>query len=206
MHKNKKPLKDSSWKNSLKDGLFELGFVTIVLIVGLCLMHLVPYEYVDGLTGELFFLLAAIIVCVVGIVVLLIAKKIKRKKQDKVCDMEEKPEFYLPPHQMKLRPSPFAAIQSGHKTVELRLNDEKRQKIKIGDTLVFTQTETGETIRAVVLDIRKYPDFEALYQMEDPIAMGYSDGETVDPHDMSQYYRDDEIRKYGTLALEIKKL
>ena len=48
-------------------------------------------------------------------------------------------------HSMKLKPLPFAAIQSGKKVLELRLNDEKRQKIKIGDTIVFTQTETGET-------------------------------------------------------------
>ena len=109
-------------------------------------------------------------------------------------------------HLMKLHPSPFAAIQSGKKTLELRLNDEKRQKIKIGDTIVFTHTETGENLRAVVLDIRKYPDFEAMYAVEDPVAMGYNEGETADPKDMSQYYKEDEIKRYGTLAIEIKKI
>ncbi len=109
-------------------------------------------------------------------------------------------------HLMKLRPIPFAAIQSGRKTLELRLNDGKRQKIKIGDTLVFTQTKTGETIRAVVVDIRKYPDFEAMYAAENPMAMGYNEGETADPKDMSQYYTEDEIKRYGTLAIEIKKI
>ena len=109
-------------------------------------------------------------------------------------------------HSMKLKPAPFAAIQSGHKTLELRLNDEKRQKIKVGDTIVFTQTETGETLRAVVLDIRKYPDFEAMYAVENPLAMGYAEGETADPKDMSQYYMEDEIKRYGTLAIEIKKI
>jgi len=109
-------------------------------------------------------------------------------------------------HLMKLQPAPFAAIQSGHKTLELRLNDGKRQKIKVGDTIVFTQTETGETLRAAVSDIRKYPDFEAMYGVEDPIAMGYSEGETADPKDMSQYYTEDEIKRYGTLAIEIKKI
>ena len=109
-------------------------------------------------------------------------------------------------HLMKLQPSPFDAIQSGHKTLELRLNDGKRQKIKVGDTIVFTQTETGETLRAAVSDIRKYPDFEAMYGVEDPIAMGYREGETADPKDMSQYYKEDEIKRYGTLAIEIKKI
>ena len=109
-------------------------------------------------------------------------------------------------HLMKLRPHPFAAIQSGRKTVELRLNDEKRQKIKIGDTIVFTQTETDEKIRAEVLDIRRYPDFAALYQVEDPLTTGYAEGETADPHDMSQYYDENEIKKYGTLAIEIRRI
>lgn len=109
-------------------------------------------------------------------------------------------------HLMKLQPAPFAAIQSGRKTLELRLNDEKRQKIKVGDTIVFTQTETGETLRAVVLSIHKYPDFEAMYGVEDPVAMGYNEGETANPKDMSQYYKEDEIKKYGTLAIEIKRI
>ena len=109
-------------------------------------------------------------------------------------------------HHMKLKPSPFAAIKNGKKTLELRLNDEKRKKIKIGDTIVFTQIETGETLRAVVLDIRKYPDFEAMYAAEDSIAMGYSEGETADPQDMKQYYEENEIKKYGTLAIEIRRI
>ena len=109
-------------------------------------------------------------------------------------------------HLMKLQPIPFAAIQCGHKTLELRLNDGKRQKIKVGDAIVFTHTETGETLRAVVLDIRKYPDFEAMYAAENPLAMGYAEGEMADPKDMSQYYMEDEIKKYGTLAIEIKKI
>ncbi len=36
-------------------------------------------------------------------------------------------------HQMKLQNSPFQKIQKGMKTIELRLYDEKRQKVKVGD-------------------------------------------------------------------------
>ena len=48
---------------------------------------------------------------------------------------------------MKLNASPFEMIKSGVKSIELRLYDEKRQKIKIGDTIIFTNTLTGEKIR-----------------------------------------------------------
>ena len=41
-------------------------------------------------------------------------------------------------HQMKLKRSPFEKIKDGSKTIELRLYDEKRQKVKIGDFIEFT--------------------------------------------------------------------
>lgn len=36
-------------------------------------------------------------------------------------------------HHMKLQAEPFQKIRSGTKTVEMRLNDEKRQSIREGD-------------------------------------------------------------------------
>lgn len=35
-------------------------------------------------------------------------------------------------HNMRLNPSPFEAIRSGKKTIEIRLNDEKRKQVKVG--------------------------------------------------------------------------
>ena len=46
-------------------------------------------------------------------------------------------------HIMKLHPRPFAKIKDGSKTIELRLYDEKRQRISVGDTLRFVNTENG---------------------------------------------------------------
>ena len=48
-------------------------------------------------------------------------------------------------HYMKLNPKPFAMIAEGRKTIELRLYDEKRQGISLGDTIVFKNTENGIT-------------------------------------------------------------
>ena len=45
-------------------------------------------------------------------------------------------------HNMNLSPVPFEMIKSGQKTIELRLNDEKRQRIKTGDTIIFSNTES----------------------------------------------------------------
>ena len=46
-------------------------------------------------------------------------------------------------HSMKLNPAPFGLIKAGKKTVEMRLFDEKRQRIKAGDIIEFTNTRSG---------------------------------------------------------------
>lgn len=210
MRKNKKSPKDSTLKNDLLDGLLELLLGFIIIALALVLAILLPTK---SNVFELYMLIASIIFALavgIGVFIHLLVREIKKTKNTRSLkadtDTDEEAELVYPTHQMKLRPAPFAAIQSGHKTLELRLNDGKRQKIKVGDSIVFTQTETGETLRAVVLDIHKYPDFEAMYAVEDPIAMGYNEGETANPKDMSQYYKEDEIKRYGTLAIEIKKI
>lgn len=49
-------------------------------------------------------------------------------------------------HEMMLTPRPFAMIEVGLKTIELRLNDEKRQAIKVGDWICFYCTEDHSQI------------------------------------------------------------
>ena len=41
-------------------------------------------------------------------------------------------------HKMKLRPQPFNMIRSGQKTYELRLYDEKRQRVQVNDEIEFS--------------------------------------------------------------------
>ena len=67
-------------------------------------------------------------------------------------------------HTLNLSPSPFEMIKSGRKTIELRLYDERRQSIEVGDTLVFVHTEDASlTLTAKVTDLHRFPDFAALY-------------------------------------------
>ena len=40
-------------------------------------------------------------------------------------------------HHMNLNPQPFSMIADGTKTIELRLLDEKRSLISVGDTLIY---------------------------------------------------------------------
>ncbi len=109
-------------------------------------------------------------------------------------------------HQMRLWPNPFKKIKKGTKTIELRLNDEKRQLIKENDTIIFENIDTSEQIHAKVLSITPYVNFEELYKNYDPISMGYEKDEICNYKDMEVYYSKKDIKKYGVLAIEICKL
>lgn len=106
-------------------------------------------------------------------------------------------------HKMKLWDESFIAIKNKTKTIEMRLNDEKRSKIKVGDTIEFTNIATLERITARVINIYKYTDFEELYQQHNKISIGYKEDEIADPNDMLMYYKKEEILKYGVLGIEI---
>ena len=106
-------------------------------------------------------------------------------------------------HRMKLNSAPFELIKSGHKTVEMRLNDEKRKLIKIGDEIEFSSRENGEKMLTRVVNLTKFKDFYELYAHYDKCTLGYTAGEEAHPTDMSQYYSQEDIDKHGVLAIEI---
>ena len=70
-------------------------------------------------------------------------------------------------HQMKLRSRPFEKIKSGYKTIEMRLFDEKRRKVGIGDIIEFTDMETDEKLRCEVKRTFVYRSFRELYSHHD---------------------------------------
>ena len=52
-------------------------------------------------------------------------------------------------YEMNLNRQPFDMIKSGRKTIELRLNDEKRKNIVAGDKIKFT-SPCGDTMLCIV--------------------------------------------------------
>ena len=107
-------------------------------------------------------------------------------------------------HILNLHKSPFDLIKSGKKTVEMRLNDEKRSKIKVGDTIKFISREDLSTLIVEVINIESYPTFNELYMKVDNRLLGYDSSKGNDPKDMNQYYSNDLINHYGVLAIYIR--
>lgn len=108
-------------------------------------------------------------------------------------------------HNMKLWQESFYKIADGSKTIELRLNDEKRQKIVVGDTIIFNCTKNNDMITAKVKALHKFTDFKELYDTLPLDICGYGADELATPHytDMYDYYSQEQIEKYGVLGIEL---
>lgn len=111
-------------------------------------------------------------------------------------------------HYMNLNPEPFEMINAGIKTIELRLNDEKRQKIKVGDKIEFTNTQNSDRKLTVnVIALHTFMSFAELYKNLPLLKCGYTDRNisTAKPEDMELYYSKEKQSEYGVLGIEIIK-
>nr|WP_300980074.1 ASCH domain-containing protein [Mesotoga sp.] len=103
---------------------------------------------------------------------------------------------------MKLLEEPFELIRTSRKTVEVRLNDDKRKKISAGDVIVFTSISSGETLEVQVLGVRSFATFDELFDSYDVERFG----EDVDSllKRIRSIFSDNDERRFGVLAIEIE--
>lgn len=109
-------------------------------------------------------------------------------------------------HKMKLNNVPYINIKNGTKDIELRLNDEKRQMLKVKDIIEFTNRETLEKMLVEIQNLYYYSSFDELYKHFDKLSMGYSEDDIADPKDMEEYYSKEEQEKYGVLGIKVRKV
>lgn len=68
-------------------------------------------------------------------------------------------------HELNLNKLSFQKIVDGSKIIELRLFDEKRRKIQLGDTLTFHENDNSSNmISKKVIGLVHFPDFETLIE------------------------------------------
>ena len=137
-----------------------------------------------------------------------VGKKSKRNN-NRVFTQTNREEHPFMTYYMNLNPGPFAMIAGGHKIYELRLWDEKRSQIAVGDTLVFTHTEDpGKQLHCKVKALHRFANFAELYASLPLDKCGYLPEEipTADPSDMDIYYSSEKQAMYGVVAIEIELL
>lgn len=111
-------------------------------------------------------------------------------------------------HEMSLRPGPFGKIADGSKRYELRLHDEKRRLIAVGDTITFTCTADERTVQVRVVSLHPFASFIELYAALPLTECGYT-AETVaaaSPRDMEKYYPPEKQAQYGVLAIGVERV
>ena len=104
-------------------------------------------------------------------------------------------------HKMKLNQEPFEKIKNGTKTIEFRLYDEKRQKVKIGDKIEFSKLpDLKEKLLVDVIDLYKEKTFKNLFQKI------YTNEDEINSKTKSMYeiYSPEKEEKYGVLGIKIK--
>lgn len=106
-------------------------------------------------------------------------------------------------HDMKLQPVPFAQVKAGSKTIEMRLNDEKRQAISVGDTIVFyKEPDLIECVTARVLERLIYPTFLDMVTSNSPASMGFEG--SLDGYLRPEFYTAEDEQRYGALGLRLE--
>ena len=105
---------------------------------------------------------------------------------------------------MKLSPKPFEQIQQGIKTVEIRLYDEKRRLLKVGDRIIFTRADDeSQSIETEVVRLDVFKTFKELCYAYDPVVYGsVSADEWVD---MYKYYTKEDEGEFGVVGVGVRK-
>lgn len=98
-------------------------------------------------------------------------------------------------------------IKNGIKDIEYWLNDDKRQLIKINDKIIFyKRPEEKETIEVLVTNLKFYDDLLSMYKdtFDNHLKNIYNTPEEA--VEDTFYYTEEEVKRYGCVAIYFNKL
>jgi len=96
-------------------------------------------------------------------------------------------------------------LEGGSKQVKLRLFDEKRKVIELGDRLEFISTESGEVIRRKVVGLPRYRSFADLIEELPPELLGSPNREGV-TQGARRFYTPQREEVAGVLGIRLAPL
>ena len=109
-------------------------------------------------------------------------------------------------HTMKVQTKYYNLLKSGTKTVELRLWDEKRQLIKVGDEITFSDlSNPSDTFVARVLALHRAESFDALCDIVPVAQAGFSTKEEL-IDGLQEFYTPKAQKQYGVVGIEVKRI
>lgn len=107
-------------------------------------------------------------------------------------------------HAMNLQNRYFDFIKNGTKRIELRLNDEKRAKIQLGDEISFAKND-GEKLTAKVVGLLQYDNFANLFR-DFPIEILSDKSMTKNElrKTVEEFYAPEKQREFGVLGIRLE--
>lgn len=108
---------------------------------------------------------------------------------------------------MKLNEEPFERIASGKKTIEVRLFDEKRSKINIGDTITFFKLPDLKTfVNVEVIGLSRFKDFKRLFSVFGTKPFNHPIDFTIEKQikGMREIYSQEKENEFGVLGIHMK--
>jgi len=108
---------------------------------------------------------------------------------------------------MRLDRGTFDRLKNGTKFWEIRLNDEKRKGVKVGDEIIFMRRpELEERLPMIVEEIVRFSDVQHMLDKvpaSELIPEGMSEVEWI--QNFMTHYRPEEVVTAGLVAFKVRK-
>lgn len=108
---------------------------------------------------------------------------------------------------MHLNATAFSAVRAGTKTIEVRLNDPKRQQLQVGDTITFVSlADSKQQMTTRVVSLRRFTTFAQLYQQYPHEAVGSLATDSLAQMVAETYetYTPEREQQWGALAIGVR--
>ena len=105
---------------------------------------------------------------------------------------------------MNLQPKYFDFIKDGTKRIELRLYDEKRRSIQLGDIIEFAKSD-DEKFKAEVIGLLRYSSFADLFEDFDISILADSSMTKQELLEvLGEFYSEKKQVEFGVIGIRIK--
>ena len=105
---------------------------------------------------------------------------------------------------MNLQPKYFDFIKDGTKRIELRLYDEKRRSIQLGDIIEFAKSD-DEKFKAEVIGLLRYNSFADLFEDFDISILADSSMTKQELLEvLEEFYSEEKQAEFGVIGIRIK--
>lgn len=106
---------------------------------------------------------------------------------------------------MELQNAYYNYMLKGTKRIELRLYDEKRKNIKIGDIITITNAQTNEEFEVKVVGLLQYSSFKEMFNDFDiEILADKSMTKEELMNELEKFYPIEKQKQYNVLGIRIE--